>query len=236
MPHPDRDPPAEPTPAGPPAAAQADALLQPRETVSPGVTRRGVLIGVLIGVAAIVVALASVYVRRTRLEQSTQFWGRPVIRALQSSAHVRMRLLPERPLVWPAQDGGQWVDLSDLPGVAHLRHALLDDRHYRWETLQQVPVDVAVQRAAQAAASEDGTGGVDPTQWVVLELDGTPPGVENEPEGEIRPATLLIELGQGWVCLAEGERCVRLTRRARPAVRHFLLTANNIKPLRYDDR
>lgn len=219
-----------------PAASPSDEPLEPRAAVSPGITRRGVLIGVLIGIVAVLAALLSVYARRTRLERTTEFWGRPVIRALQSSAHIRMRVPPGGALAIPSQNGDDAVELGDVPGVAYLRNALLDERHFRWETLQSVPVETAVEQALQVDSADDGDRAAVAPEWVILELEGTPPGVQNDPDGKIQPVTIRLELSTGWVGLADGDRSVRMTRRARPAVRHFLLRMINVQSQRYDDR
>lgn len=218
-----------------PSPGSPDQSLQPAFPVSPGVTRRGVLIGVLVGIMAVVAAFASVHFRRTRLGRTTEFWGPAVIRSLQSSAQVRMRVPPGGALVIPPESGNDSVELADVPGVAYLRNALLDERHFQWDSVRPVPVETAVQETLQDA-STDGAGDSVVPEWVVLELEGTPPGLRDDPRGPIRPATIRLELTTGWVGPADGDRSVRFTRRVQPAVRHFLLTTTNVRSQRIDDR
>lgn len=231
---------SSPSPSDPVApsasSGSSDQPLQPASPVSPGVTRRGVLIGVVIGVMAVVAAFASVHFRRTRLGRTTEFWGPAVIRTLQSSAQVRMRIPPDGALVIPPESGDDSVELADVPGVAYLRNALLDERHFQWDTLRPVPVETAVQETLQGASTDNGRGNFAAPEWVMLELAGTPPGLRDDPQGPIQPATIQLELTTGWVGLADGDRSVRLTRRVQPAVRHFLLTTTNVRSKRFDDR
>ncbi len=165
------------------------------------------MIGVL--VFAVVMAAASVYLRRTRLEKTRAFWGPETIVALQSGETMRMVLPPDSPLLEddpPLPEDGTVTDLSGTPGLGHFRHALLDERHYDWTTEQPVGVDDV---------------GVRNPEYVTIEIEGPP--------ADLAAAALRIELSEGWVGPAEGSKSVRLTDRVRTAVRHFLATLQDIQ-------
>jgi hypothetical protein len=116
------------------------------------VSLRGVLIAVAVLGFALAMALASISMRRTQLEKTTDLYGAPTIHALQWGRTMRV-----------VQGEAEAVDLSGVPGLGHFRHALLDDRHYDWPSLRDRPVSEV---AANAEA------------LVVLELDGPPESVE----------------------------------------------------------
>lgn len=169
------------------------------------------VIGVLI--FAVVMAGASVYLRRTRLEKTRAFWGPETIRALQSGETLRMVLPVDSPLLEAGSSGGEErrgdeivTDLSGTPGLGHFRHALLDERHYDWATEQPVGIDDLE---------------VEVPEYVTIEVD--------QPPADIVASQLRLELSEGWVGPTEGQRSVRLTDRVRTAVRHFLVTLQDIQ-------
>lgn len=178
------------------------------------ITRRAVLAGVAVTVLAVVVALASVYARRTRLEKTTEFWGPDTIAALQLSPHVTLYLDP--PPASPDDPAARQPRVSDLtntPGLGHLRHALLDERHYEWQT--RTAASVRSLRSAE-------------TWFATLTF--------SDPRGVYPDATIELELSDGWVGPGGTPDRVQLIPRARPAVRHFLKTISNAQQAHYDRR
>lgn len=176
-------------------------------------TPRGVAIVIALLVFAVAMAAASVYLRRTRLEKTTAFWGPDTIRALQSGETMRLIIPPGSPLLEDAPTGepdtaerGAVADLSGTPGLGHFRHALLDERHYEWSTEQAVAIDEL---------------DVADPEVVTIELSGPP--------SDIAPTRLQLELSEGWVGPADRESSVRLTRRVRPAIRNFIITLQDIR-------
>lgn len=163
-------------------------------------------------VFAVTTASLSVILRRTQSEQTTKLLGKDAIFALQYGKSLHLRLPSGSPLInpqrgqqWMQADGSQRTDLTDTPGLGHFRHALLDDRHYEWETRQQVPADqLAIEQPV----------------WVVVEIEGPPE--------EVQPTEIQIELSAGWVGLASGTEYVRVTDRVRPALKNFVETRKDI--------
>ena len=95
------------------------------------ITRRAVLAGVAIMILGVVGAVASIYARRTQLEKTTVFLKADAILAIQILPRVTLQLEP-----LGQNDGveAKTIDLTGTPGLGHLRHALLDERHYDWQT------------------------------------------------------------------------------------------------------
>lgn len=171
------------------------------------ITGRAIAMGVAIVLAAIIVAGASIYFRRTQLEQTTRFWGQDTILAMQSAPHVTLQ--------FDADPDGTTIDLSGTPGLGHLRHALLEQRHYRWETEQ--PLSIEELDAADAKLAR------------LTFSDPQPDSSRRIPTAVIR-----LELQSGWVGRSDGARRVQLIDRAQPAVRHFLTTLRNVQQARSD--
>jgi hypothetical protein len=168
------------------------------------------LIGVVI--FAIAAASLSIVMRRTQSEQTRVLLGEEAIFALQygKSFHIRLPsgsslIDPKRSVQWLQQDGSQRTNLTDTPGLGHFRHALLDDRHYNWET--------------RIEATKEHLG-VDQPELVFVEIAGPPT--------EVKPTVILIELSAGWVGLAQGTTFVQVTDRVRPALRNFIKTRKDI--------
>ena len=134
--------------------------------------------------------------------------GEDVIRAMQVSPQVTLQF---------DADGGNTVDLSGTPGLGHLRHALLEQRHYLWETEQPLSVDELASPNAQLAR--------------LVFSDPRPDNRQRIPTAVIR-----LELQDGWVGPADGSRRVQLIERAQPAIRHFLTTLRNVTQARVDAR
>lgn len=157
--------------------------------------------GVLLTAFASLTAVLSIYARRTRLEQTTRFWGQPVITALQLADKVE--LSPVRGIEFEP------VELTATPGLGHLRRALLDERHFTWESETAAPVrDLCADEESICVRLRlsDSVGNRAPTTEIDLELQG------------------------GWVGLTNGEKRVQVNDRVRPALRHQLLMMSNVPP------
>ena len=172
-------------------------------------------------------AVLSVKLRRTQTAQTSVLFGPQAIAALESSTAVRLHLDAASGLELSSgfdttQPGAEkTVDLTDIPGVGHLRHALLDQRHYDWTTQQAEEID------AFAAAPQ--TKGSQAAEWVTLELDGTPPR-----HAPIEPTRFKLELTEGWVGIPGGNGRVRLRPRVARALRNQVLMMSNVRATRAD--
>ena len=193
---------------GEPSRESADQRLweQKRSDPRASITRRGILIGIIIFFVAVIAAGLSVYMRRTHLEKTTEFWGEDTITALQLADRVHL-------LAGPGQSFED-VELTATPGFGHLRRALLDERNYQWETVQDVPVS--------QACGED-------SLCVTLRFA--------DPTGKRVPVTEIdLELNSGWVGPARVAQRVQVSDRARPALRHQLKLLMNVTQETYDER
>lgn len=171
------------------------------------VTRRGLLLGVGVIVFAVIGAAWSIWARSTRLEKTTEFFGAETIAALQLAE--RVQLLPR------GESKLEQVELTATPGLGYLRHALLDERHYLWDTVTDRPV-------SELCASEGAF-------CVALRL--------TDPTAQRFPETLIdLELRGGWVGLARGGRRVQVTERVQPALQHYLQTLMHVEQRRYGVR
>lgn len=172
-------------------------------------TRRMAWIGLAIFLTAIVVAGASIYFRRTQIELTKKFWGDDAVTSLQLAPYVFLQFdsdLDKKP-----------VDLTGTPGLGHLRHALLEQRHYLWETETAASVNSLETPNAKFATLVFSDPRTDETVKV--------------PTAKIR-----LELHSGWVGTSDGTKRVQLIERAQPAVRHFLTLLRNTQQARYGDR
>ncbi|QEG42427.1 hypothetical protein [Roseimaritima ulvae] len=163
-------------------------------------------------------AVLGVKMRRTQTAQTSLFFGPQTISALQSSTSLRLHLDDGES---SASAASQPVDLSDIPGVGHLRHALLDERHYDWTTQQGEDIDSLV----IAASQPDGSAG----EWCTIELEGTPPG-----HAPIEPTQIRVELTEGWVGIPGGNGRVRLRERVAKALRSQVKMISNVDTARAD--
>lgn len=182
----------------------ADKYDDPRVRIS---TLAWVIFAVCLTSVAILLAVISLYARRTQLERTTEFWGEQRITALQLAD--RVSLLPGRGQSFEA------VNLTAMPGLGHLRRALLDERHYRWETVTPKPVS---ERCEQGDA-------------VCVRLRFADPTGRRVPVTEIE-----VELTEGWVGPADEEKRVRVTERVQPALEHQLETLMSVSQLRAENR
>jgi len=179
--------------------------------------RRGWWILLTLGLLTIGVvgAVLSVKLRRTQTQKTEQFFGEQTITALQSSAIFRLRFPADGALVSKMEASDGTVDIASVPGVGHLRHAFLDQRHYDWSTAKPVAIDQF--------------SGVSQPEWVKIELEGTPAGF-----AEIKPVTLQVELSEGWVGLPSQPGVVQFNDRVSPAVRKQIMTMSNVRSTRAD--
>ncbi|MCM2371469.1 hypothetical protein [Aporhodopirellula aestuarii] len=164
------------------------------------------MVAILIGGA--IFAVSSIYVRRTRLEATTRFWGPTTITAIQLGDHVM--LLPRK--------GSDFepVELTAFPGLGHLRRALLDERHYQWSTETDGGVE------AFCETKED-------AQCVRLEFSD--PSLQR-----FDTVRLDIELNHGVVGPADQSRRVKVNDRVQPALKHQIGLLMRVKQKRYDRR
>ncbi|MEM8672161.1 MAG: hypothetical protein AAGG48_31895 [Planctomycetota bacterium] len=193
------------------ADQHADKYNDPRAQI----TRRGILIGVIVVLIGIAGSLGSIYARKTQLEESTRFWGEETITALQLGE--RIELLPV---------GGsdfRPVELTATPGLGHLRRALLDERHYEWDSETDRP---ALEYCGNAKVGEDED---EFTECVRLRLTD-PTG------GRFETIEIDIDLGEGWIGPSDGSRRVKATSYVQPKLRNYFKTIVNVEQLRYDMR
>lgn len=178
------------------------------ETTSPppAITRRGILIGMGVFLFASIFAGASIYARRTRLEKTRDFFGDDYITALQLAD--QMMLLPG--------DGQSFdpVKLTGTPGLGHLRRALLDERHYQWDTTTDGTVEEV--------------GGGDAVRFTIKLAD---------PTGQRVPSIVIpLELTEGWVATPDESRRVQVTDRVQKALKHQLEMLQGVSQKSYDER
>ena len=205
-------------PGDEPDRGHRDKYSDPRVRVTTG---RLLLYGLALTFLATIVALASVAARRTSLVRTTEFFGPDTITALQLAD--RVELLPGE------GQSFEPVDLTGTPGLGHLRRALLDDRHYVWET------------SHEGSGAED-AGGDGPGREIGPDQGSSEDPFRvrlrfADPIGKRVPVIeLALELEEGWVGLADESRRVRLNDRVRPAVRHQLKMMSNVRQQRFDQR
>jgi len=181
----------------------ADKYNDPRAKI----TGRGILMGVFVAVLGVAGAFGSIYLRRTQLEKTTNFFGPNTITALQLSDHLSMR--PAAGAAW------QPVELTATPGLGHLRKALLEETHYDWDSATDQSVSVA--------------GGVPAEQCVRLRFE--------DPTGKRVPTIELdLDLSGGWIGPADGTKCVRVLPRVQGALKFQLELLRNVKQNSYDLR
>jgi|LakMenE01Jun11ns_1017448.scaffolds.fasta_scaffold9823950_2 hypothetical protein len=122
----------------------------------------------------------------------------------------------------PPEPQTKEIDLTGVPGLGHLRHAILDERHYDWETRSD--------KTIESLRSGD-------SRIAYLTF--------SDPLGKIPASTIALELTGGWVGTppsptndraANEHRSVRLIPRVQPAIRHFLVVISNAQKTYYDRR
>lgn len=185
------------------ADRHADKYDDPRVNI----TRRGILIAVVVALLGVLGSIGSIYARRTRLEQTTQFWGDETIMALQLAERIHLRTGD-----FTEENS---VELSGMPGLGHLRRALLDERNYLWESVE-------------SSSIEKFCSG-DETRCVQLEL--------SDPNAKrFEPLGINLDLESGWLGPAGGSQRVQINDRVRTALKHFLDTVATFEQKRYDLR
>lgn len=189
------------------ADPHADKYNDPRASI----TMRGIWIGLAVTVFGIVGAAGSIYARKTRLEQTTRFWGEETITALQLAE--RIELLP------CGNSDFRPVELTATPGLGHLRRALLDERSFDWESESS---DAASDMCQPPQPDE-------PPNCVQLRL--TDPTAHRVGTVEID-----LDLATGWVGPSDGSRRVQVTEWVQPKLRNYFATIINVEQLRYDLR
>lgn len=204
-------------------------------------TRRALYVAVGLTAIGILGAVTSVWMRRTQLEKTTEWFGAETIQAIQILPQVTLELsdpvdpgavvadappvadataaTSDTPVAASTPPAARTIDLSDMPGMGHLRHALLDQRHYDW---QQQRAGTVEQLLAQPSSDEG------PRQWARLTF--------TDPRGDFPSGSVVLELSEGWVESGDGQQLVRLVPRAQPAVRHFLQVLSHAEQAHYDRR
>ncbi len=190
----------------PTAEIHGEKYNDPRATITP----RGILIGAAIVLLGILGAAASIYARRTRLQQTTRFWGAETIMALQLAETIE--LLPR------GQESFEPVNLAGTPGLGHLRHRLLDDRNFDWSS--ETTSSVA---ECCGQVSSEGPG--------CIQLRLTDPTAKRVGTIEID-----LDLEGGWIGPSDGSRRVRATEWVRPKLRNYFKTIMSVRQKRYDQR
>ena len=197
---------AENTDAGAVSDPMRDKYNDPRVSI----TRRGVLLGVGVLLFGIVGAATSIYLRKTRLEQTTAFWGQDTITALQLGE--RMHLMPR---------GGsdfEPVELTATPGLGHLRRALLDERSFDWSTTTD-----------RGALEDCRPNEAEAPSCIQIRL--TDPTAHR-----FEPVEIDLDLSGGWVGPSDGSRRVQATEWVQPKLRHYFATIINVQQKRFDLR
>ena len=155
-------------------------------------------------------AAVSIYARKTRLEESTRFWGQETITALQLGE--RMELRPRGNATFRP------VELTGTPGLGHLRRLLLDERNYDWQS-----------ESPEAALQDCGSSESGKPRCVQLRL--TDPTAKRVGTVEID-----LDLDGGWIGPSDGSRRVRASERARPKLANYFRTIISVEQKRYDFR
>lgn len=181
----------------------ADKYNDPRAKI----TKRGLLLGLMVVVLGILGAAGSIYARRTRLAKTTEFWGQDTITALQLGEKIKMLSISGKEF--------DPVELTRTPGLGHLRRLLLDQRNYDWSTASQQPV----QERCELPDS------------YCIQLRVTDPTA-----GRFPPIELTIDLKDGWLGDAAGSRRIQIAERKRNALQKFLNQLITVQQLRYDQR
>jgi hypothetical protein len=175
------------------------------------ITRFGVLLGLGVVILGICGAALSIYARKTKLEHTTKFWGPETITALQLAEKIELR-----PIGSSTFDP---VDLSGTPSLGHLRHALLDDRGFDWNTESSGAAAAMCQKPPKEGA----------VSCVRLRL--TDPTAKR-----IGTIDLDIDLVGGWVGPSDGSKRVQATEWVRPKLTSYFQMIVNVERLRYDQR
>jgi hypothetical protein len=186
--------------------AHADKYNDPRSAITP----RGIAISIAVLLLGIAGAALSIYVRKTKLVETTRFWGQETITALQLAERIELR----------SRGASSFtpVDLSGTPGLGHLRRLLLDERNYDWATEQ-----------AGSALADCGKPKGDRPRCVQLRL--TDPTANR-----VGPIEIDLDLETGWIGPSDGSRRVRAKERVRPKLNNYVGTIISVEQKRLDFR
>jgi len=199
---------SEPDRSDPPVAdLHQDKYSDPRVQI----TRRGILMGIGVVILGIFGAALSIYARKTKLERTTEFWGPETITALQLAEKIQLRPI--------GSSNFEPVDLSGTPSLGHLRHALLDERGFDWNT----ETSGSVSKMCQKPTDQEGVSCVrlrftDPTANRIGTID------------------LDLDLAGGWVGPSDGSKRVQATEWVRPKLEKYFQMIVNVQRLRSDQR
>ncbi len=193
------------------ASCEPDLHLDKYSDPRAKITRSGVLIGLCVVILGICGAGLSIYARKTKLEQTTKFWGRQTITALQLAEKIELRPI--------GSSNFEPVDLSGTPSLGHLRHALLDDRGFDWNTESSgAAADMCRKPLEEGAVSCVRLRLTDPTAKRIGTID------------------LDLDLVGGWVGPSDGSKRVQATEWVRPKLTNYFQMIVNVQRLRYDQR
>jgi hypothetical protein len=192
----------------------ADKYNDPRAKI----TARGIWLGVGVLLFGIVGAAGSIYQRKTKLEKSRQFWGDDTILALQLAERMKMESVSGKDF--------DPVELTATPGLGHLRHALLDERSYLWQSIDDQSMISCCESSRADVKSKP-----EEEQTSCVRLVLTDPTAHR-----FEPVRLIVDLNDGWVGHEGDNRRVQTTPRVRPALAKFLSMLINVQQKRYDFR
>lgn len=186
-----------------------DKYNDPRVRITP----RGIAIILVVAVLGVVGSLTSIYMRRTQLGQTRDFFGNTTVTALQ---------LAERIELVPLADGyDEPIDLTATPGLGHLRRALLDERHFNWERIESSP------------ATQDCSGLTVGRHQIpaCIRLRLSDPTLKR-----FDPVELDLDLAAGWVGLTGVSERVATIDHVRPKLQHHFDTIINVQQKKFDER
>lgn len=206
----------------------ADKYNDPRVSV----TWQGIMSLVVIVIVGAVVAVASVRARKTQLTRTIEFWGTPTVTALQLADRVH--------LIRRDFDESNTVELTAMPGLGHIRRALLDERHYDWNTQTDGSVAELCRQSSSPAAADPPVAAktearptaaskAEKVRYVQLQF-ADPSG------GRVPVTTIDLDLHSGFVGPADGSRRVQVNDRVRPALKHQLSLLMSFQQESYDER
>lgn len=170
---------------------------------------------------AVIMASASIYMRRAETEKTANFFGEKVIYAISVGPLVSME---QRSPSAANSEGGAATEqpvnppvmLSGSPGLGLFRRALIDDRHYQWSTAKPISIE---------------SSSIPEGRYFLISFSDDP---QFRPPGNVRPEVeptrVMVEAKEGWVGVPGSGQMVMLTERARPAVENFLKTRRDIRP------
>ncbi len=195
----------------PDASPGADLHLDKYSDPRAKITRSGVLLGLGVVILGICGAALSIYARKTKLDQTTKFWGPETITALQLAEKIELRPM--------GSSHFDPVDLSGTPSLGHLRHALLDDRGFDWNTESSgAAADMCQKPPKEGMVSCVRLRLTDPTAKRIGTID------------------LDLDLVGGWVGPSDGSKRVQATEWVRPKLTNYFQMIVNVEQLRYDQR